>query len=310
MSAIMTLPTDSLGALNVFVQAAETRSFTAAGRQLGISSSAVGKAVARLEERLGVRLFHRSTRAITLTPEGSLFLERCRRIFCEVEAAELELSRTRAHPRGVLRVSLPVVGMLMMPTLSAFMQAWPDIELDLDFSDRLVDVIEEGFDAVIRTGEASDSRLMTRVLGTFGYRLVGAPAYFEKNGTPETPGDLAAHRGLFHRYPQTGKLEDWHLLDDGGKPVPAPTRAAVSSAIEPLIDLAERGHGLACLPEFAVSDRLARGTLTSVLDDKVGHSGTFRILWPSSRHQAPKLRAFVDFMAANLLSETLRSTCA
>ena len=184
MSAIMTLPTDSLGALNVFVQAAETRSFTAAGRQLGISSSAVGKAVARLEERLGVRLFHRSTRAITLTPEGSLFLERCRRIFCEVEAAELELSRTRAHPRGVLRVSLPVVGMLMMPTLSAFMHAWPDIELDLDFSDRLVDVIEEGFDAVIRTGEASDSRLMTRVLGTFGYRLVGAPAYFEKTGRP------------------------------------------------------------------------------------------------------------------------------
>ena len=141
----MTIPMDSLGALNVFVQAAEARSFTIAGRQLGVSSSAVGKAVARLEARLGVRLFHRSTRAITLTPEGAMFLERCRRIFCEMEAAELELSQTRAHPSGVLRVSLPLVGMLMMPTLSAFMRAWPDVELDLDFTDRLVDVIEEGF---------------------------------------------------------------------------------------------------------------------------------------------------------------------
>ena len=306
----MTLPTDSLGALNVFVQAADARSFTVAGRQLGVSSSAVGKAIVRLEERLGVSLFHRSTRAITLTPEGSLFLERCRRIFCEVEAAELELSRTRAHPRGVLRVSLPVVGMLMMPTLSAFMQAWPEIELDLDFSDRLVDVIEEGLDVVIRTGEVSDSRLMTRTLGAFRYKLVGSPAYFEKNGTPQTRADLAAHRGLFHRYPQTGKLEEWHLIGEDGELAAPLTRAAVSSAIEPILDLAERGHGIACLPEFAVSEQLARGTLTSVLENAIGHSGTFRILWPSSRHQAPKLRAFVDFMAANLFAETSRSTCA
>ena len=136
---------DSLGSLNAFVRAAEARSFTVAGRQLGVSSSAIGKAVARMEERLGVRLFHRSTRSITLTAEGSLFLERCRRIFSEIEAAELELSQTQEAPRGTLRVSLPLVGMLMMPTLVAFMRAFPEIVLDLDFSDRVVDVIEEGF---------------------------------------------------------------------------------------------------------------------------------------------------------------------
>lgn len=300
MSAIMSISMDSLGALNVFVQAADARSFTVAARQLGVSSSAVGKSIARLEDRLGVRLFHRSTRAVTLTPEGNLFLERCRRIFCEMEAAELELSQAHAHPRGVLRVGLPLVGMLMMPTLSSFMRTWPEIELDLDFTDRLVDVIEEGFDAVIRTGEASDSRLMTRSLGEFSNKLVGAPAYFRNSGVPRTPADLAAHRCLLHRYPSTGKLEDWFVAGTEGPPVESLPRAAVSSAVEPLLDMAERGLGLACLPDFAVRDRLSVGTLVSVLDGAIRHSGTFRILWPSSRYLSPKLRVFVDFMAENL----------
>ncbi|MAN46068.1 MAG: LysR family transcriptional regulator [Alphaproteobacteria bacterium] len=291
---------DNLGALNVFVQAADARSFTVAGRQLGVSSSAVGKAVARLEERLGVRLFHRSTRAITLTPEGSLFLERCRRIFCEMEAAELELSQRHAHPSGVLKVSLPLVGMLMMPTLSTFMRAWPEIELDLDFTDRLVDVIQEGFDAVIRTGEANDSRLMTRKLGTFRYKLVGAPTYFEKHGFPESPADLSGHQCLYHRYPSTGKVEEWRLVDYVGEIVEEPARAAVSSAVEPLLYMVRSGLGIACLPDFAVRDELAEGMLISVLDDAVQKSGDFRIFWPSSRFMSPKLRVFADHMVENL----------
>ena len=302
MSGIMSIPTDSLGALSVFVRVADTRSFTTAGRQLGVSSSAVGKAIARLEERLGVRLFHRSTRAIALTAEGSLFLERCRRIFCEMEAAELELAQTRSRPSGVLRVSLPLVGMLMMPTLSAFMREWPDIELDLDFTDRLVDVIEEGFDAVIRTGEAHDSRLMTRIIGAFGYKLVAAPAYLEAYGVPETPADLAGHRCLRHRYPSTGKIEDWFLVDDLGAAVENIPATATSSAIEALLYMAENGLGLACLPDFAVREQLAEGTLASVLDEAVQHTGKFRVIWPASRHLSPKLRVFVDFIAQHLFA--------
>jgi DNA-binding transcriptional LysR family regulator len=291
---------DSLGSLNAFVHAAELRSFTAAGQKLGVSSSAISKSVARLEDRLGVRLLHRSTRTITLTPEGALFLERCRRIFCEVEAAELELLQTRGMPSGKLRVSLPLVGMLMMPTITAFTRAWPDIEMDLDFTDRLVDVIEEGFDAVVRTGEIRDSRLMTRTLGTFNYRLVGSSSYLAEHGTPRTVADLSKHRGLRHRFPSTGKVEEWPLHCDG-KPKSAeiPT-VTVASAIEPLIHLAVEGVGLACLPDFAIRDRLANGTLVSVLDDAVTHSGSFRILWPSSRHLSPKLRVFLDFMGQNL----------
>jgi DNA-binding transcriptional LysR family regulator len=131
-----------------------------------------------VEERLGVRLFHRGTRSITVTAEGALFLERCRRIFSEIEAAELELSKTHEAPRGTLRVSLPLVGMLMMPTIVAFMRAYPEIMLDLDFSDRVVDVIEEGFDALVRFAEVGDSRLMTRALGTYRRRLARITKYW------------------------------------------------------------------------------------------------------------------------------------
>ncbi|MGO4726481.1 MULTISPECIES: LysR family transcriptional regulator [unclassified Inquilinus] len=291
---------DSLGPLNAFVQAAEARSFTAAGRQLRVSSSAIGKAVTRLEEQLGVRLFHRSTRTITLTPEGARFLERCRRIFSEIEAAELEIAQTQGAPRGKLRVSLPLAGMLMMPALSAFMRAYPEIELDLDFTDRLVDVIDEGFDAVVRAGEVSDSRLMTRVLGTFRLILVASPGYVALRGMPQTPGDLAAHACLHHRYATNGKLEPWPLRR-GRRDVELPTTAVVNT-IEPLIAMAEQGFGIACLPDFALRRQLDAGTLVTVLDAHTDHSGTFRMLWPSSRHLSPKLRVFVDFMAQSLFT--------
>lgn len=291
---------DSLGSLNAFVQAAEARSFTVAGRQLGVSSSAIGKAVARLEERLGVRLFHRSTRTITLTPEGALFLERCRRIFCEIEAAELELAQTQGAPRGKLRVSLPLVGMLMMPTLSAFMRAYPEIELDLDFTDRLVDVIDEGFDGVVRAGEVSDSRLMTRMLGTFRLILVGSPDYFALKGVPQKPDELKSHACLHHRYATNGKLERWPLRRER-KDFDLPI-TAVANSIEPLIYMAEHGLGIACLPDFAIRRQLGQGTLVAVLGGHLHHAGAFRMLWPSSRYLSPKLRVFVDFMAQNLFA--------
>lgn len=293
---------DSLNALNAFVQAAEARSFTAAGRKLGVSSSAIGKAVARLEERLGVQLLHRSTRTITLTPEGTRFLERCRRIFCEIENAELEIAQTQNAPRGKLRISMPIVGMLMMPTLSAFMRAYPEIELDLDFTDRRVDVIDEGFDAVVRSGEVSDSRLMSRTLGEFRLQLVGAPGYFAQRGTPQKPDDLNAHACLHHRYVTSGKLERWPLRQGRKNIEPDLPITAVLSTIEPLIYLAEHGFGIACLPDFAIRRQLADGTLVSVLDRYTHHAGIFRLLWPSSRHPSPKLRVFVDFMVQHLFA--------
>lgn len=293
---------EHLGALNAFVQTAESGGFAAAATKLGISASAAGKAVARLEARLAVRLFHRSTRSLTLTPEGALFLDRCRRIFCEIEAAELELSRTRRAPRGKLRVSLPLIGMLMMPAVMAFLRAYPEIELDLDFTDRVVDVIEEGFDAVIRTGEARDSRLMMRRAGAFSHRIVASPDYLAR-GTPRVPEDLLSHACLHHKFPSTGRLERWPLMRDGADLDLALPVTCVASTLEPQLCMAEEGFGLACLPHFAVRGQLRRGTLVSVLEDHLCDVGAFHILWPASRHPSPKLSAFVGFMAENLLRE-------
>lgn len=294
---------DSLGALRVFVHAAELRSFTAAGQRLGTSSSAVGKAVARLEHRLGVRLFHRSTRAITLTSEGSMFLERCRRILGEIEAAESEMAQSHAAPSGVLRISLPMVGMLLMPALSAFIREWPDITPELDFSDRVVDVIEEGFDVVVRTGATGDSRLMSRKIGTFRYSLVGAPRYFDKWGIPKRPIELTLHRCLRHRYPSTGKLEEWLVFEESvGQLVDIPC-TATASAVDPLLYMVESGLGIACLPDFVVQNGIADQSLVRVLEGSVQNTGTFHILWPSSRYLSPKLRVFIDFMATRLLPQ-------
>lgn len=292
---------DSLGSLTAFVQAAEARSFTIAGRQLGVSSSAIGKAVARMEERLGVRLFHRSTRSITLTAEGTLFLERCRRIFSEIEAAELELSQTQEAPRGTLRVGLPLVGVLIMPTLVAFMRAYSEVTLDLDFSDRAVDVIEEGFDAVVRFADVGDSRLMSRALGMYRRRLVAAPTYLAARGVPRTPDDLKAHACLRHKFPTSGKFERWPLPPEHAAIASELPRTAVASTLEPIIFMAEQGMGIAYLPDFAIGRQLREGVLVPVLNDYSDRSGPLRVLWPSSRHLSPKLRVFVDFLAANLV---------
>ncbi|PKM21029.1 MAG: LysR family transcriptional regulator [Gammaproteobacteria bacterium HGW-Gammaproteobacteria-15] len=293
---------DSLNGFMVFVQVAEQRSFVGAGRELGISASAVGKSVVRLEEKLGVRLFHRSTRSVTLTAEGTLFLERSRRILAEIEAAELELSQATGAPRGRLRVSLPLVSSLVLPVLGEFMRAYPDIELDLDFTDRLVDVIEEGFDAVVRTGEPEDSRLSARRLGRFQMKLVASPAYLAQRGTPQTPADLLQHSCLHFRFPNSGKLETWALkqpLDEAKLQLPT---SMICNNIETRLCFALQGLGIAYLPDFAIREPLSKGLLQPILADYVHRTGVFHILWPASKHPSPKVRALVDFLSARVFS--------
>lgn len=287
---------DSLNNFVVFVQVAETRSFVAAGRLLGVSASAIGKSMARLENRLGVRLFHRSTRSVTLTAEGTLFLERSRRILCEIEAAELELCQANGAPRGRLRVSLPLVSSLVLPVLSDFMRMYPDIELDLDFTDRLVDVIEEGFDAVVRTGTPADSRLSARRLGTYQAMLVASPAYLAQHGTPRVPADLLNHTCLHYRLPNSGKLEPWPLRRASGEPELVLPTSMICNNIEARLCFALQGLGIAFLPDFSIRKVLADGQLCPVLADHLEWEGTFNVLWPASKHPSPKVRALVDFL--------------
>lgn len=298
---------DKLSTLKIFTQTAESGSFVAASQRLGLTSSAVGKAVARLEHEVGVSLFHRSTRSMTLTEEGSFFLDTCKRILSELDAAEAQLSRSHSTPSGLLRVSFPLTGMLLMPTIAAFLEAYPAIDLELDFTDRLVDVIEEGFDAVVRTGEVRDTRLMSRKLGTFKHRIVASPEYLKQNGTPGLPADLLHHRCMHHRYANSGKLEPWPLFGDHTEIRTALPVTTVASTLEPLIHLAENGFGITCLPNFAVKRQIDEGKLVPILDAHIVETGIFRVLWPTNRYLSPKIRVFVDFMARNLFVPTKKA---
>ncbi|MCW7548148.1 LysR family transcriptional regulator [Photorhabdus sp. APURE] len=294
---------NSLSRFMIFIRVAEARSFTAVANQLGLSPSSISKSISRLEEKLGVRLLQRSTRSVSLTSEGTLFLERCKRILDEITSAENELLSSISAPQGRLRVSLPLVSSLMLPVLSAFTVRYPQIELDLDFSDRLVDVIDEGFDAVVRTGELNDSRLMNKRIGSSRFLYVGAPSYFAQYGKPSQPKDLLHHACLMHRFPTTNLLEKWPLcLGESGVDIHLQAKMTCNH-IETLLYMALQGHGIACLPDFTVKQALADGTLLTVLDKWSDTSSTFRVLWPSNRWVLPKVKVFVDFMVDNLFPQ-------
>lgn len=294
---------DNFAGLVAFVRTAETCSFVDTGRILGISASAVGKSVSRLEERLGTRLFQRNTRNMKLTAEGSLFLQRCQRIISEMAAAEEELADISGEPRGLLKISLPLMGTLLHSVLEKFMIAFPNIELDVDFSDRKVDLIDEGFDAVVRIGSVDDSRLVSRQIFTFQRYLVASPDYLAVYGVPETPAELTKHSCLLYKFPSTGKIEAWPV-SGWNNLISQKLHSSIScNAIETLAYFALRGRGIACLPDFCVRDALESGKLQKVLDTEEGHSRALTVLWPSSKYVVPKLRAFIDFLSAHSFSK-------
>ena len=290
---------DNLSGVALFVQLAQAGSFVAAARQAGISPSAVSKSLARLEQRLGARLFQRSTRQLSLTAEGKLFLARSERILAEMQAAQEELAGQRA-PRGRLRLGLPELGGLFLPALADFARQHPAIALDLDFSDALADVVGDGFDAVMRIGAPPDSRLAARKLGQFRSCLVASPVYLARHGTPSHPLDLHQHACLHYRFRHSGKIEQWQLRQEAEVPMPDLPLSMVCNNVEARLHFARQGLGIAWLPDFHVRGALADGSLVEVLRDYaiVGHPGhSCWLLWPSGPHLAPKVRALVDFLA-------------
>jgi len=292
---------DNLLGITSFVRTAELQSFVGAARVLGLSPSAVGKNVAKLEAALNVRLLHRTTRKVRLTDEGALFLERCRRILDDLREAEMAVSDAGAVPRGTLRVSLPTIGYrFLVPHLPAFGAAYPHIELDLHCNDRLVDLIEEGMDVAIRGGELADSSLIARTLGTFVFVLCASPAYIEAHGHPHSIDGLVSHDAVRFRYPGSGQLQPWPIgLDQH------PRTILACSNMEGVRAAAVNGLGIACMPDFLAADAVRAGCLCRLLEAEVRSEGQFSLVWPSSRLVSSRLRAFIDFATARLFQDSL-----
>ena len=290
---------ERIASITVFVQVADSGSYVAAGKILGHSPSAIGKTIVRLEERLGVRLFHRSTRSLSLTAEGARFLERCRSIMREITDAENDLALSRDTPRGKLKVSLPLVNEVWHRPLLDFTSQFSDIELDLSLTNRNVDLIEEGFDVVLRIGALRDSRLKARRIGSFRLVLVASPAYLAEAGIPKSLDDLDKHACLRSRSASTSKIYPWPLGPNFVHRSDRLRNRLVVDHNAMLISAALDGKGIACVPEFWAKEHVAAGRLQPVLEAETENERVVSAVWPSGCYP-PKLKVFVEFMAEAL----------
>lgn len=281
--------------IEAFVKIADLGSFAAAARELNISPSAVSKMVSKTEEELGTRLLNRNTRGLSLTQEGEMFLQRCRVILDELSSAKEELSSIAGEPRGKLRVSMPYIPSFFLPVISGFMEQYPAVILEVDLSDRLVDVVDEGFDAVIRVGQLSDSRLTARSLGNFAMNLVASPDYLRRYGTPACVEDLRSHTCIQYRYPSSGRTEPWPF-PDSGYAVQDVTPALVCNSTDVRLGLALYGKGIAFMPGLLTEKYIASRELEIVLENIVEQHYEMNLVWPTNKHASTRLKTFTDFM--------------
>lgn len=290
---------DNLAGMLAFVRAADARSFTGAARLLGITPSGVSKAISRLEARYAVRLLWRTSRSVTLTPEGEAFYERCRQIVSDLEDAEQSLSAARAAPRGVLRVTMPVaIGRtLIARLLPEFLARHPEVSVEANATDRLVDLVEEGFDVALRLGKPPDSRLVARRLIGGTQVTCASPAYLAAHGTPQTPEDLATRDCTRFVVPSSGVVRDWSFRRDGRVFQMAVSGRLTFNQSECLVEAACAGAGIIQISSYVTGHAIAAGRLVPILSDYAVESPDLSLLYPHNRHATPRVRAFVDFLA-------------
>ena len=292
---------DTLSALDVFLSVAERLSFADAGRRLGVSPSAIGKSIGRLETYLGASLFLRTTRRVSLTAEGELLLERAKRVRDEVEEIAALFAEAAAEPRGRLRVTLPAIGYrFLAPHLRNFVRAFPRVHLDLDFSDGIVDLAARGVDVAIRSGVLPDSGLMSRKLGRFRFLVCAAPSYIATRGEPRTAKALADHALIRFRPSSEDALQAWQLLTGPPSERTLGPAALTCTNMEAVLAASIAGLGLACLPDFLAFDAIGRGELVPVLPEEASE-GSFSLVWVGGRQVSPRVRAFIDFASEHLL---------
>jgi DNA-binding transcriptional LysR family regulator len=286
---------DLLRALGTFVRVVETGSFSAVARETGTSHSAATRLVSQLEDHFGVRLFHRTTRRLSLTEDGQDLLNHARHLLETTQEMEATLGRKRASPSGLVRVAMaPAVATLLVPQLPKMFQRYPGLSVELVLGDRFGDLIEERLDLALLPGQPGDSSLVARAIGTFGRVLVAAPAYLERCGAPAHPDDLAKHSCVIHeRGPDSTR---WRFAGPDGPidvQVTGPFRADNSEVVH-RATLA--GFGIALLPELQVVDDIRAARLYRLLSDYPSGRGPVYIVYPSRRHLAPRTRVMIDFL--------------
>jgi DNA-binding transcriptional LysR family regulator len=282
--------------MNVLVKVVASGSFSEAARRLGVTRSAISKAITQLEQELGARLLDRTTRRVAPTEAGLAYYERCLAILAQISETEAQISRLHDEPKGVLKVNGPMsFGTLYLGTAIAdFMERYSDLKVELTLTDRMVDPLEEGVDVTVRIGAMVDSSLIARRISSARIVLVASPAYIAEHGEPETPHDLMSHRCLHYGHSTT--VPRWNLTENG-LPITVPIAACLSSNNgDTLRDAAVKGIGLARLPSFLVSGDIAAGRLEVVLANYPPQDITIHALYAPNRFLAAKTRLFIDFL--------------
>ncbi|HAU8262664.1 TPA: LysR family transcriptional regulator [Kluyvera intermedia] len=294
--------TDTLKDIPVFVAAVEAGSFAQAAVRLHLSRSAVGKSIARLELRLGVRLFQRTTRSQRLTDNGALFYERCLRALEEIRSAESLLETGKQQVSGRLRVAMPVLfgRQCVAPLLITLAQEHPGLELEMSFSDRVVDLVGEGFDMAVRNGILADSTVLAaRKLGEHQMVLCAAPDYLMKKGHPETVADLHQHTAI--NYLQAGRILPWQLADNEGKPQTLVLRSSLNmDDLQAICDAAIAGHGIAWLPCWMASKEIQTGKLVLLFRQAPDVRFDVHAVWQKTPHLPLRVRMAIDTLVSRL----------
>ena len=283
-----------------FASAARHGSFARAGRELGVTASTIAKRIARLEEQLGVKVFHRTTRQVTLTSDGEALFARCEKILADIDELEQLAAGASGEPRGELRINVPITygKRVVMPVVAQLLLQHPELRADVRLSDQLCDVVKEGLDAAIRVMPLPDSRLASRQVGWQHMLTCASPDYLARKGKPKHPSRLEGHAVVAHRMPTSGRQRPMRFSVDGDTIDVLPACRMLADDGEAMVRAACLGAGIVQVPDYMAVDELEQGLLVEVLPSFRPPPMPISVVWPGTRMMPPRLRAFIDLLAA------------
>lgn len=301
---------DRFFAMKVFTRVVESRSFVKAAESLQLAAPQVSRTVQALEAHLGARLLNRTTRSISVTDDGEAYYQRSIRVLAEVDEMEAELTHAKLNPKGRLKVNLPalVAKMVIIPALPDFFERYPDIEIEMGLSDRQVDIVEEGVDCVLRTGELEDSGLVARRIGNMRRITCASPAYIEKYGEPKTIEDLHNHIGVNYVSSNTGRMRGWDYVVNGVVETIDMHGLIAVNDVDAYVSCGLHGLGLLKTAIFPIAQYLETGELIEVLKDYCSPPRAISIMYARNRHLPRKVRVFADWVAEVFAREPLMQT--